>query len=271
MLVGIVFVVSALAAAGICFGTGAFASYGWLWVLPVSFLGSFLVMGLLAVCFLWAVGLFVRLDVPQENPSPFYRRVGILYAGAILWILQARVRTEGLEKLPKDGRFLLVCNHLHDLDPVTLLSVFQKSQLTFVSKRENEERFLIGKALHKVALPINRENDREALKTILSCIRILKENVASVVVFPEGYCSQDGKLQGFRNGVFKIAQKANVPIVVCTIRNTQYIYRNAKRLRPTPVPLHLLGVIPAEELAGVTTVQIGERIHAMMAADLENT
>lgn len=273
MLVGFALAVSAAVAAGICFWTDAFASLMWLWVLPVSFLGTFLVMGLLAFLFLLLIGAMVRLDEPQEIPSPFYRTVASLYAGAILWILQARVHTRGLENIPKDGRFLLVCNHLHDLDPVTLLAYFKKSQLIFISKRENEERFAIGKVLHKFALPINRENDREALKTILTCVRMLNEDIGSVAVFPEGYCSPDGRFQSFRNGVFKIAQKSNVPIVVCTIQNTQHLYGNAMRLRPTHVHLHLLTVIPPEELKGVTTIQIGDRIHALMAADLgeENT
>ena len=59
-----------------------------------------------------------------------------------------------------------------------------------------------------------------------------------------------------------------MPIVVCTLQNTQHIFRNALHLRHTDVELHLLDVIPAEQLKGVTAVEIGERVHAMMAADL---
>ena len=92
--------------------------------------------------------------------------------------------------------------------------------------------------------------------------------MVSVAVFPEGYTSMDEKLHPFRSGVFKIAQKAQVPIVVCTLQNTQYVFRNALRLKRTDVHLHLLDVIPAEELKGVTTVDIGNRVHAMMAEDL---
>ena len=87
-------------------------------------------------------------------------------------------------------------------------------------------------------------------------------------MFPEGYTSRDGKLQHFRSGVFKIAQKANVPIVVVTLQNTAVILHNAARLKPTQVELHLVGVIPPEELKGVTAVEIGERVHRMMADDL---
>ena len=111
-------------------------------------------------------------------------------------------------------------------------------------------------------------NDREALKTILKCIELLKEDQLSLGVFPEGYVSLDYLLHPFRAGVFKIAQKANVPIVVCTLQNTYNILPSVKKLKPVEVKMHLVDVIPVEELKGVSTVQIAERVHALMAEDL---
>lgn len=269
MLLGGIAVLAVVIAVVICVCCGAFGSLMWLWVLPVGFVGSVIVLAALAFGFFWAACAVVKLDVPQEKDSKFYRRMAYLYIDAILVLLQMRVHTVGLENTPKEGRFLLVCNHLNILDPVTLLAFFKESQLAFISKRENDSMFLIGKLMHKIMCqPINRENDREALKTILKCIQLIKDDAVSIGVFPEGYTSLDGKLHPFRSGVFKIAQKSQVPIVVCTLQNTQHIFHNAARLRPTTVELHLVGVIPAEELKGVTAVQIGERVHAMMAADL---
>ncbi len=269
MLIGVAAVLAIILAAGLCVCTGAFCSLTWLWLLPVSGLVFFLCLAVLVFLFVWFLCTRIRMDEPQEKDSPFYRNLVHRLAEAVITILQMRVHTKGLEKTPKDGRFLLVCNHINDMDPVTLLWFFRKSQLAFISKRENDQKFLVGPLMHKILCqPINRENDREALKTILRCIQLIKEDQASVAVFPEGYTSMDGLLHPFRSGVFKIAQKAQVPIVVCTLRNTQYVFRNAKRLKPTHVHLHLLDVIPPEELKGVTAVEIGNRVHAMMAEDL---
>ena len=164
---------------------------------------------------------------------------------------------------------MLVCNHLFIADPCVLLHCFPKSQLAFVTKQENQKLFVVGKVMHKILCqPIDRENDRAALKTIIKCIQLLKDDEASVAVFPEGYTSKDGKLHHFRSGVFKIAQKANVPIVVCTIQNTRQIFRNVTHLKPTDVELHLVDVIPAENLKGKTTVDIGNQVHEMMIGDL---
>ena len=269
MLIGIVCIISCAVAAGFCYLTGGFVGLDFLWKLPVGFLGSFLILAVGYFLLLWLLCSLVDQEKPQQKDSKLYRILSILTAGVALQLLRAKVHTKGMEKLPKQGRYLLVCNHINDMDPVTLMAKFPKSQLAFITKRENQKLFIIGKLMHKILCqPINRENDREALKTILNCIQILKDDKASIAVFPEGYTSMDGLLHPFRHGVFKIAQKANVPIVVCTLQNTNRIFANGKKLKRTHVHLHLLDVIPAEELKGVTTVEIGNRIHAMMAEDL---
>ena len=257
------------AAVGFCGAMGSFADLSWLWLLPVSFLCS--VLGLVIIIFVILLVMCGVVDTnkPQEKDSPVYRFVVGCVVELIPPILQIRLHTKGLENTPKSGRFLLVCNHINDLDPPMLLHCFRKSQLAFISKRENSSMFLVGKLMHKIMCQlINRENDREALKTILNCVRLIQEDKVSIGVFPEGYTSKDGKLHPFRSGVFKIAQKAQVPIVVCTLQNTNKVFRNAKRLKATDVHMHLVGVIPPEELKDRTAVDIGNRVHAMMAEDL---
>jgi len=269
MIIGICSVISLAVGVLVCGGAGAFQSLMWLWLLPLTALGSFLCLGGLFFLFLWWMCARVDMEKFPEKDSKFYRGLTYLTVEAILAILQMRVHTRGLEKTPADGRFLLVCNHINDMDPVTLLWFFRKSQLAFISKRENDEKFLVGPLMRKILCqPINRENDREALKTILNCIRLLKEDEVSIAVFPEGYTSMDGLLHPFRSGVFKIALKSQVPIVVCTLQNTQYIFRNALKLKPTHVHLHLLDVITPEEYQTMTAVEVGNRVHAMMAEDL---
>ena len=71
----------------------------------------------------------------------------------------------------------------------------------------------------------------------------------------------------YRSGVFKIAQKANVPIVVCSLVNSRAILHNMFR-KHTEVWLDVLDVVPAEELAGKTAIEVGERVHAVMEAGI---
>jgi 1-acyl-sn-glycerol-3-phosphate acyltransferase len=208
--------------------------------------------------------------VPQEYIDPHYQKVTDLILESVLPILRIRIKRNGMEKVPQDGRFLLIANHCNDSDPIILMRVFRNRQLAFISKKENSTMFVIGPMMHKIQCQlINRENDREALKTILRCIQILKEDKASIGDFPEGgILSEDGKLHRFRPGVFKIAQKADVPIVVCTMKNTLNAVPNLLHLKPTHVELNILEVIPPEEIKGITTVDIAQRCHKLMADDL---
>ena len=270
MLLNLIFAFSALVALGICAAAGGFLTLAWLWLLPLGFVGCYVLC--LIVCFL-VVWLSARGTDPEaefDTDDPYIRGIVRWYAPAVIRLLGCRIQATGLEKLPADGRFLLVSNHLADLDPGIFFTVFPQNQLAFIAKKEVRDMPIIGVLMRRILCQfVNRENDREALKTILKCISILKENKANVAVFPEGRKSTDRYLlHHFRPGVFKMAQKADVPIVVCTLRGTQNIFPNAKKLRPTPIRLNLVEVIPAGELKGVTTVDIAQRVHSLMAADL---
>lgn len=240
-----------------------------LWQLPLWFVWYYLIFGFLALIFLVIVCHMVDLEKPQEHDDPVYRRIMYVYIEALISLVGVRLHTRGLEKTPKEGRFLLVCNHLFLADPGILLHCFQKSQLAFITKQENWDMPIINKFMHKILCQgVDRDNDRQSLKAILKCIQLIKDDEVSIGVFPEGYTSKDGKLHHFRAGAFKIAQKCNVPIVVCTIQNTRPIFKNLKKLKKTDVQLHLVDVIPTEALKGKSTVEISDMVYEIMIADL---
>lgn len=269
MLIGIFGCVAAVAAVAVCLLTDAFTCLAWLWVLPVSFVGAYLAALLLWLLLLVVMDVTADMKTKQEKDSKLYRWVLRRTVDMLIPILGVRIHTKGFEQpLPK-GRILLVCNHLHDIDPAILLWKFPKQQLAFIGKREVSGMFLAGAFLKKtLGQFINRENDREALKAILECIRLIKEDKCSVAVFPEGYIKSDHLLRTFRPGVFKIAQKANVPIVVCTLQDTHKALGSVLKLKGADIQLHLVGIVQAEELAGVSTVDIANRVYTMMAQDL---
>ena len=232
-------------------------------------IGSFLVFVLLAALFLWICCAAVDYDRPQTGDSAFYRKLAGVYIEALIQLFRVRIDTTGLEKLPKEGRFLLVCNHQSEADPGVLLHYFKNSQLAFISKQENRDLPFVGKIMHKILCQlIDRDNDRQALRGILNCINIIKEDKASIAVFPEGGIKIYGKLSPFRPGVFKIATKTNVPIVVCTLLGTQDVLPNIPKLRPTQVQLHLVDVISPQTYAGMKTTELSEMVHDMMLRDL---
>lgn len=269
MLFGIILILSLLTGTVVSASVHAFSTLQWLWLLPAVCLGCMVL--LLGCAFLFLFWLSRRVDqqMPQEEDDLFYRHVLDVYLESALPLLRIHIHAKGMEQVPKSGRFLLVCNHVSNMDPILLLRCFRGHQLAFISKQENRDMFLVGNYMHKLLCQlINRENDREALKTILKCVDILKTDKASVAVFPEGYIHPDRLFHDFRSGVFKIAQRAKVPIVVCTLKDTVQVIPNMKRWKPSHVEMSVLTVVQPEEFQGITTVELGHRIHDIMARDL---
>lgn len=269
MLLAILLLLSASVSALTCTLTGAFHNGTWYWLLPASYIGAFLVLTALAFGFLILVCAFIDPDKQRDEDCPWFRKMVLRYVDAVLTVVPVKIRTEGMDKMLKEGRFLLVCNHIDNIDPAFILNQFPKRQIAFVAKKETRSMFLVDKVLPKLLCQlINRENDKEALKTILRCIHLLKNDTVSIAIFPEGRINPYKKLAHFRPGVFKIAQKANVPIVVCTLQNTQHVIPRMLHLKRTTVHLHVLDVVPVEEVQSATTVELAHRIYQMMADDL---
>ncbi len=76
-----------------------------------------------------------------------------------------------------------------------------------------------------------------------------------------------GELLPWHAGSLKIAQKANVPIVVATIEGTERIAHNVP-WRRTHVYLRIREIIPAETVKATKTNNLTEGIRSKMLAEL---
>ncbi len=243
-------------------------SYSW-WLVPLLFVGFFwgLVIIHILITVIWI--LTIRTDRPVKK-RPAFRKWINLTVPLLMKLVRVSVNASGTEKVPEDGRFLFVCNHQHDLDPVMMLSVFPDYDIGFIGKKEIYKTMpIIGKAMHGLCgLPIDRENNREAAKTVVEAVHILKEGKASIGLFPEGYTSKSCELLPLRNGSLKIATKAKVPIVVCVLNNTRSIPKRMF-LHHTEIEFRVLSVITPEEYEGMNTAELGDVIHSQMKTALD--
>ena len=247
-------------------------SYSW-WLVPVLFVGFFIGLILLHACVFLLSFAVTKTDSSQDKGAKYYRFLAKITVPLILKIALVDIRLHGKdpEEIPKDRRMLFVCNHQHDFDPVIMLSVFGDSEIGFIGKKEIYEKMpIVGKFMHKLyGLPIDRENNREGVKTIIKAINILKEDKASIGLFPEGYTNKGDGLLPFRNGAFKIAYKAKVPIVVCALSGTRQIPKRMCR-KKSVVDFNVIDVIYPEDFEGLTTAELGDKIHSQMEKALKN-
>lgn len=237
------------------------------WLVPLVLIACFVALILLHIVVFALSILTVNLNKPPRD-SDFFRFLVNGFLQMALPILRVKVHITGTEKIPQDEPFLLVSNHIHDLDPAIIYYAVPDARLAFIGKKEVRELFpFIYKALHKLSgLPIDRENNREAAKTIINASRLIKEGTNSVAVFPEGYVSKSGELLPLRNGALKIATKTQSKIVVCTLWGTKDIPKNLL-CRKTDVYFDVLEVIDTADNSH--TAELGEQIHTLMEKSLQ--
>ena len=240
------------------------------WLVPLVFIGVFLFLVIIHLLLFVICGYSVSLDKPAGKGSRFYRGIVKLTLPMLFTLLRVKVESTGTEKTSGVYPAMLVCNHLNNIDPAVILKELPDLRLGFIGKKEiYTEMPFVARYMHKLnCLPIDRENNREAAKTIIEAIRLIKAETVSMGIFPEGYTSLDGKLHPFRNGAFKIATKARCPIVVCTLLGTPEAMKNLFRRKNT-IYFDVLEVIPAQEVASMTTAEISERIHAEMQKNID--
>lgn len=203
-----------------------------------------------------------------EKDSRFYRKLLYSATDLCVWLLRIRVHISGKEKLP-EGRFLLVGNHRSNFDPILTWYALKESQLAFISKEENFHVPLFGRIIRKCCfMAIDRENPKNAMKTILKAAELLKRDEVSVAVYPEGTRSKTCELLPFHNGVFKIAQRAEVPLVVVAVRGTENIHKNYIRHR-SDVWIDIIDVLSAEEIKGSRSKDIGDRVYRDLEEKLQ--
>ena len=201
----------------------------------------------------------------QHRLSRWYCRIGAQWLNGYAGV---RARISGLEKMP-DGPFLFVSNHRSMFDPLLVMGELWKYNIAFVSKPSNLKIPIAGiTARHAGFLAIDRENNREALKTILQAADYLKRGVCSIGIYPEGTRSKTRELLPFHAGSFKIAQKAGVPVVVACSYGSEKV-KKGLFLRPTAVHLDIVEVIDAERAKALSTNELAEEARRAIRARLD--
>lgn len=242
---------------------------GW-WLVPALVIGCMLGFIILHLVLLVVSIALVNPNKETEKGNGCFRKL-VKYSLPMLFkICRIKVHVTGAEQIPENARVLLVSNHINNIDPIIFLEEFPDLELGFIAKKEvySEMKF-VAKAMKKLyCIPIDRENNREAIKSILKAVDYIKSDKASIGVFPEGYTSLDGELHEFRNGAFKIATKAKAPIVVCTLVGSDKCFKNLIKRR-TDVYLDVLTVLSSEEVERLHTDKIGEIVHTAMKENID--
>jgi 1-acyl-sn-glycerol-3-phosphate acyltransferase len=210
----------------------------------VIFIVSTVILGTVAIC----LSLF-------DSSGNIPHQVARLWGKILLRSAGTTVDTSGLQNIDPEKSYILVSNHQSTFDIFALLG-YLPLQFRWIAKAELFRIPFLGWAMTRIGyIPIERESPKKAYRSMLAAAEAVKRGV-SVIIFPEGTRSPDGKLQPFKKGLFLIALKSQAPILPITIQGTAGIMAKGDwRARPGRV---WITIDPPIETAGIPTEREAE-------------
>lgn len=201
-------------------------------ILALLFAILYLIIGIPVLAVEWVIGKFNRqaADISQLRMVQWAFNV-------ILFICGTKITVIGEEHVPTDVPVLYIGNHRSYFD--IIITYARCPRLTGYVAKDNMEKVPLLRVwmrrLH--CLFINRENVKEALKTILAGIDNIKNGI-SMCIFPEGTRNKsDEQMLPFKEGSFKMAEKTGCPIIPMAITNSAEILENHF---PKAKPVHVI-------------------------------
>jgi len=149
-------------------------------------------------------------------------RVAPPYIRGTAWLFGIRRRLTGWEALPEGIRVgqrpaVFIGNHTSLFDPPLVISTLP-CRPVFVAKRELAQVPFLGWVIWLAGfIFIDRRDQRSARRSLALAADRIREG-QSIVAFPEGTRSRDGRLLPFKMGAFALAFEAGVPVIPFAIR-----------------------------------------------------
>jgi len=188
---------------------------------------------------------------------------------ALCAISGVTVRVEGMEHLEPGKPCIFAANHQSQFDIITLQG-FLTADFRWLAKKELFRVPVWGKAMRLAGyIPIDRSHGREAIKSLAEAAQRIADGT-SVVIFPEGTRSRDGRLQPFKAGAMVLAIKSGVDLVPLGINGTHQVLPKGRILaRPGRVTIRIGRPIATREYDPRRKHELAERLHAAVGELLD--
>ena len=169
------------------------------------------------------------------------------WAKNILWAAGVKVVIEGLENLRTDAPQIVVANHQSWFD-VFALAAELPVRYRFVAKKELGEIPVFGAAWMACGhVSVDRGNREAAIEALDQAWREIHEDKLTMILFPEGTRSPDGRLQPFKKGAFVLAVQGQVPLVpVAVVGSREIMAKGVKGVRKGEIRLRIGPAISTE-------------------------
>jgi len=187
-----------------------------------------------------------------------------LWAWLILATTGVSVRVSGLERVPRGRPYVFLSNHQSIYDIPTLFW-YLPFDLRIIAKQSLGSFPFIGWHLGRTGhVLVDRNNPGASAFTQVA--KVMKAG-RSLIVFPEGTRSQDGRVGGFRTGIFRLAIESRLCIVPVALRGSRHVMRKNRLMTcPGDVTLEVFDPIETAGLGRDDARALADRVRGIVAA-----
>lgn len=220
---------------------------------------STLVLGLAVII----ISFFVKCGNPLH-------RIARLWGCSILVASRIKVTVEGLSRIDPQRPYIYMPNHQSNFDIPVLLGHLTV-QFRWLAKMELFKIPIFGHAMRKAGyISIDRNNRESAIHSLKVAAEKIRNGV-SVLIFPEGTRSRDGKIQPFKKGGFVMAIDSGVPIVPVIISGARSIMTKGKfRVNPGRIRMSIQQPIDTTTYSRDTKEALMQHVRRVMCDNFES-
>lgn len=242
-------------------------------LIPVSnwFLFLWIPLGIIlgVISVIGVVLLYIRLNTKTNITGKFKHHVLHQLTQAITIFTNIRIKTVGKENIPNET-CVFYGNHKSNLDPVLTYNAMNRVCSAVGKSTLFTNPIMIWVKDCFGAISLDRNNDREAAKSIVQAIKHVNMGL-SMIIYPEGGIkTRETELcVDVKPGAYKLATKPGVPIVPVTILNSHTICTKPL-FKKHNVTIIFHKPIYKEEYQALNTIELGNLVEGVINSAVVN-
>ena len=222
--------------------------------------------------------LMTTIGCSVGNASFWSYYPGKLWSIVMIRLLFLPVHVEGREHMDPKQSYVIIPNHQGAFD-IFLVYGFLNRHFKWMMKAELRKMPFIGKACESAGfIFVDQKGGPKKMKETHDRARQVLQGGVSLVVFPEGARSWDGRLRKFKRGAFQLADELQLPLLPITINGSFEVlprskgYVNFVKWHPLSLIIHP-AIEPhkaeSEEAAGAAEREVMQQAYDIIASRLE--
>lgn len=207
---------------------------------------------------------------PKEKAPHAAHRVSQVWAIVVFIVFFSRLKVKGRELIDPKKSYVFVSNHRSQLD-IPAIARACRNTFRFLAKAELTKIPLLGYIIKNLYLTVDRRNAEDRSRSMEIMKQSLKDGI-SVAIYPEGTRNRtDAPLLDFRDGAFRLAIEAQVPVAVLTILDIEKVNSAKDGFVVCPGTVHAVWSPPIET-KGMTQEDVPalrDKVRQIMMMQLE--